>query len=585
MIILAAAAAVLLVLLAVLATLQYRWIGEVSEAERERMGRAAREAAASVSFDFDSEIGRLLHNFLFTSRTSDEPDPGRRLAGCARRWASETRYPELLAAVLLARPAASGELSLSRVDPVSGALEPIPWPEPLDPLRQTIAHPEPLRGEPATPAGTMDFRRPAFWPGIRLSDRVPAVALVDVASESRVPGSPETWIVLVLDGNSIRTRILPELVRRRFGDAGEYDVAVVRRADPPEILYRSRDDFSPASMERPDAEAALFAIRAGPDVPPERPRPHEDPRLMRRAREGGPGRGAWVLLATHRAGSLQAAVANIRRRNLAISGGILVLLAATGGALLTSVHRAHLLALQQVEFVAGLTHELRTPLAAIRSAGQNLADGVVSDPERVREYGTLLEREGRRLSGLIEDALAQAGIGGQAPAEPAGPVSLPAVLEEAIAACGSLAEEHGATVAREIEEGLPPVSADRASVRTLLENLLSNALKYGGHGGRVTIAAQTSGSDVEITVRDRGPGIPAGEVSRIFEAFYRGSGAASSRAPGSGLGLALVRRIAERYGGRVDVESEPGLGATFRVTLPRWREAAPGLSPAPADAG
>src|SRR5262252_2093723 len=135
---LAIATASLPVLLVVLATLQYRWISEVSRAEGERMGRAAREAAAGVSFDFDSEIARLLHRFLYTSHTSEEPDPGRRLAQSTRAWTAEARFPEMLSAVLLARPAVSGELELARLDPASGALDPVPWPAPLEDVRHAI---------------------------------------------------------------------------------------------------------------------------------------------------------------------------------------------------------------------------------------------------------------------------------------------------------------------------------------------------------------------------------------------------------------------------------------------------------------
>jgi signal transduction histidine kinase len=593
---LAIAAASLLVLLVILATLQYRWIGEVSEAERERMGRAAREAAAGVSFDFDSEIARLLHRFLFTSHTSEEPDPGRRLAQSARAWAAEARFPEMLSAVLLARPAASGELELARVDPASGALDPVSWPPPLEDVRHAIESGPPIPFHPlAGPMAAMiEARREhgsLWWPGMRLADAVPALALVDVAAETpagSAGGAVEPWIVLVLDGAAIRTHVLPGLVKRRFGENGEYDVAIVRRADPTDVLYRTRADFSPASIARPDAEAGLFAIRGGPEPPPGAGRAREEARPPERARPhegpGGPGRGAWELVANHRAGSLQAAVTSMRRRNLAVSGGILALLAATAGALLTSVHRAHVLARQQVEFVAGLTHELRTPLAAIRSAGQNLADGVVSDPDRVRDYGTLLEREGRRLSGLIEDALTHAGIGSRPAAARADVVELPAVLDEAVAACGSLAAEQAATLEKEVVDDLPAVRGDRASIRTLFENLLGNALKYGGRGGSVKIALTVEGDNAVLSIRDQGPGIERGDLPRIFEPFYRGTGAASSNVPGSGLGLALVRRIAEGHGGRVEVESQIGRGTTFRVTLPGVRPAPEGLAPAPADA-
>ena len=116
-------------------------------------------------------------------------------------------------------------------------------------------------------------------------------------------------------------------------------------------------------------------------------------------------RSSWTLAARHREGPLDAVVSQLRRRNLAISFGILLLLGAGMAFALVSARRAERLAQLQLDFVAGVSHELRTPLAVIRQAGDNMAEGVVSTPEQVREYGRVIRDEGRRLTGMVEHSL------------------------------------------------------------------------------------------------------------------------------------------------------------------------------------
>ena len=234
--------------------------------------------------------------------------------------------------------------------------------------------------------------------------------------------------------------------------------------------------------------------------------------------------------------------------------------------------------------MAGITHELRTPLAAIRSAGQNLADGVVAEPERVRRYGALVEREGRRLSELIEQTLEHAGIEARREERPFEAVGVARVLDEAIAACRPLAAENGATFERDIPADLPPVSGNPSALRTLFENLVSNAVKYGGRGGKVEIRARSDGRRVEVSVSDSGPGIAPDDLPRIFEPFYRGARVASGSISGSGLGLSLVARIAESHGGSVRVENADGGGARFHVTLPALKPLADGAPASSAEA-
>jgi two-component system phosphate regulon sensor histidine kinase PhoR len=286
------------------------------------------------------------------------------------------------------------------------------------------------------------------------------------------------------------------------------------------------------------------------------------PGARREARE------AWRLVVAHHAGSLSAAVAKTRARNLAIGLGILALLGGSAAFLAVTGHRARALARQQMTFVAAVSHELRTPLAAIRSAGQNLADGVVSDPEQVRRYGVMVDREGERLTALVEQTLELSGMlarGRSVRLEEVDPAHLVGeVLSEV---------RPREPVEVDVPSGLGPVVADGVALRSALRNLVDNALKHG-EGQSVAVHARMAGMaggarELQLVVEDGGPGVPSGEAEHLFEPFYRGAAARAQGVPGSGLGLSLVRHVAESHGGRVSVGAGPGgRGVAFTLHLP-----------------
>ena len=243
--------------------------------------------------------------------------------------------------------------------------------------------------------------------------------------------------------------------------------------------------------------------------------------------------------------------------------------------MVVATRRAQRLAAQQVEFVAGVTHELRTPLAVIRSAGENLADGVVETPEDVREYGALITGEGRKLGAMVERVMEYAGMQGSTFKAPQEPVDVARLIDAAAGAVRRLPGAQSARVDVALADGLPPVPGDGASLSRAVENLLENALKYGHREGeepRVRVSARAEGSGsrrrVVIEVSDDGPGVEPAEREAIFEPFVRGRAAVAARIPGTGLGLSLVRRVVEAHGGRVEVRNADGRGARFAVTLP-----------------
>jgi signal transduction histidine kinase len=260
-------------------------------------------------------------------------------------------------------------------------------------------------------------------------------------------------------------------------------------------------------------------------------------------------------------------VGGVRQRNLLVSFGILMLMAVSIGLLAVSSRRAQRLAQQQMEFVAGVSHELRTPVAVIRSAAENLSHGVVGDPGRVRRYGDAIQVEARRLGEMVERVLEFAGIeSGRRLVRV--PVAVEPLVPEAIAA--ALGGDDRYTVERHIASDLPPVLGDASMLRSALQNLLANATKYGGADGWIGVRAQLSPDrrEVRVTVEDHGRGIAETDLPHIFDPFYRGADATSRQIQGSGLGLALVRRIADAHSGRVTVTTRAGSGTAFTLHVP-----------------
>jgi signal transduction histidine kinase len=239
---------------------------------------------------------------------------------------------------------------------------------------------------------------------------------------------------------------------------------------------------------------------------------------------------------------------------------------------LVATRRAQRLARQQLEFTAGITHELATPLAGMRSAAQNLADGVVVDPAQVRAYGSLIEHEGRRLTEMVDQVLAFAGMQSRKPALERHPVPIREVVEEALATSRRALDERGFSVETELPDGLPDVAGDRPALRRAVENLVANVIKYASEGRWIGIRARVDagrgGRWMTVAVADHGPGMSPEDLPHVFEPFYRGRGRAASAVPGSGLGLTVVNDIVQSHGGRVDVTTDAGRGTTFTLVLP-----------------
>jgi signal transduction histidine kinase len=292
----------------------------------------------------------------------------------------------------------------------------------------------------------------------------------------------------------------------------------------------------------------------------------------------------WQLVVKHRAGSVEAAVERVRLRNLYVSFGILLVLATSIFFLAISVRRARQLARQQLEFVASISHELRTPVTAICSLSENLADGLIQPEEQVRRYGRYILREGRRLGSLVEQALEFAGLSSGRLRCRLRPIDVEPTLREALQSCEAQLQERNAQVDVQIEPGLPKIAGDAESLGCAVQNLIGNAIKYSREAAEISIQAHQlrETREVEIVVADRGMGIDPDELKQVFEPFFRGRKALSSQIRGAGIGLSLVKRIVDAHHGRVLVNNRPGGGTHVTLRLPVTDERSAPANPADA---
>lgn len=244
--------------------------------------------------------------------------------------------------------------------------------------------------------------------------------------------------------------------------------------------------------------------------------------------------------------------------NGAIGGCVLVARDITGPRKMEAMRR---------DFVANVSHELKTPLTAIRGCAETLLGGALEDREHGPGFARSIMEQTVRLDKLVNDLLKISyAESGQATLEKA-PVELKTLADETAGGLAAILARKNASVLNLIPAGLK-VSADRDKLSQVLINLLENAAKYSGEGGKIEISAEAGEAGVKVSVRDTGPGIPAGHLSRIFERFYRVDKARSRELGGTGLGLSIVKHLVELHGGSVGVESAEGRGSTFWFTIP-----------------
>ena len=232
---------------------------------------------------------------------------------------------------------------------------------------------------------------------------------------------------------------------------------------------------------------------------------------------------------------------------------------------MTDITQRRRLEVLRRDFVANASHELKTPVAAVRALAETLLTALPDDPEAGRRFAERIGREAERLDLLTRDLLDLSRV--ERGALDVEPVDLVGLVKEVVGGYADRAEERRIKLSTEVEPGVA-LRGDRAQLGLLLSNLIDNALRYTPAKGAVCVRLNAAESRAVLQVHDTGQGIPAGELSRVFERFYRVDKARARQTGGTGLGLAIVRHVAEAHGGTVRVDSELGRGSTFTVALP-----------------
>ncbi len=613
----------LLALLAVLAVLQYRWTGEASLAEQERMRQGLNESLRYFERSFDREITQVVLTYCglpsstLAGASNWLPTLATHLVEATRQWQASATDPRLISRILVVESRDGRPPRLYSFSAGTGQLDSLEWPADLTDFQNMFP---PNQVFPPERAVRERYER-RHLPSDFIIDQIPALVHVLLADpqvrlrrERPESGTrtdlPRLYLIVCLNQDYLFKERVPELAGRylsRDTDSG-YDYAITSRQNPEFVLCSSPGADTRGVTAYPDARVNLMQLQDGElenhlsAGQARRQRPEPDARRIRGEPSGVPGGGGgpavetpdldraaqerlleqyrhfqtaaeilasrgWELLAKHRSGSLNAAVASTRFRNLGVSLGILLLLAISLVVLTVSVRRAQRLSKQQMEFVAGVSHELRTPIAVICSTAENLADGVISSEEQVRRYGQYILREGWRLDTLVEQTMEFAGIGSGIRRFHMAHLDLVGVIGEAVNGFRAQIAEKQLKLEVCVSPGAM-VNGDAAALSCAIGNLVSNAVKYSRPGGQVRVALETGPQTAVLTVTDQGMGIEAGEVRHLFEPFFRGSNARRAQIRGAGIGLSLVKNIVEAHQGSITAKSKIEEGSTFTLVLP-----------------
>lgn len=542
-----------------LGILQYRWTVEISRTEQQRLKAELATSVRTFDQEFSYDFERLCESYEldFEAPASTVET---RAARQYFRWAGTSPRAGLIAGVHIWKLDAAHYSSLESLDTSARQFAETPWPARLESLHDTLRQeiPDLYYYDDARDAMYFPWTFYAAHPS--LFRPIYEIAFNEKASDMDI--EPIGFLVIELNAEVLSKQYFPELVDRHFGEMGQRTFGVaVRTGLPPYNALLPPNPSFPLATSSPDALINLI------DTVSDEAKRRGHPTL-----QTSDAAQEWQLVVQHPKGSLDVAVASWRAENLAVSFGLLAVLSAGMILIFFLARRSRQLAKFQMEFVAGVSHELCTPLAIINSAAENLADGVVEGATQTMEYGSLIRDQGRRLERIIDEVLSfSSGDSGRSTIE-LRPVEIAGVVAKTLSGSESMLRDAGFFVEQEIGTDLPLVMADPEAVGACIENLFSNAMKYTNGtrwvAVRACMASANPNPEVQVSVEDKGIGIPAADLSKIFDPFYRVQSVRDSQIRGVGLGLYLVKRIMEGMGGSVTVSSELGKGSFFVLHFP-----------------
>jgi signal transduction histidine kinase len=550
------------VIVLILGGLLYRWSNQVSESTSVRLADSLQMSMTNWHLNLYRDLSDVAGALRVDSENSNNLDLHARRF---KDWRAVAQYRDVATAFYVLKP--GDPANLLRLDFETYQFKPSEALS-LAPLRKILLKlsPEEKTSGPSFPRGLAGWKFEPETPAlVRLIDKV-----------------ADTWLVVELDKQTIQSRILPDLAARYFmGVEGlDYLIAVVSGPQR-EVLYSSEPGFGAEEISDADGRMDVFGQATNRRYGSPLYVFHavsENSRLSSMGTAMGgqwfpvldeSGNAGWQLIVRHRRGGpLGAFVAEMHRRDLAISFGVLFLLVAMVAMLIVVSLRANRLARLQMDFVTAVSHELRTPLTIISSAAENITHGVVGTKEQVEQYGRVIEGQTRQLSRLVEEVLLFAATRENRHRYDSRLLQVSDIVDATLTATADLVEAAEFTVERDIPQNLPQVRGDLSALSQCLQNLVTNALKYGGSQRWIGIRARVQNEKVSISVSDHGIGIEPADLPRIFEPFFRSSSVTAAQIHGTGLGLSLAKNIAEAMRGELTVVSDPGRGTTFTLLLP-----------------
>ena len=605
-------------LLAIVAILQYKWATQLSAATEVRLGSNLQSLMTRWHRDFYDELSAICIALQVG------PDSGahdawndylqryaewNRVDATSEAPASFSTNPGLVREIYDWQTSVAGTPELLRLNPDAKILEPVGVPPELQTLLNRLkTDSSDLRvamrawefRNPPDSQSLSNNERPATsglrsnaMAGWQLDESIPALVhpVVHHAnpfnSQTPVDRKAVDWLVVVLDFGVIQNRILPELAARHFGGPGglEYRLAVVATGDNHRTIYSSDPALRIGDAGSFDSIMYIYGS-------PSENSPTGSYQLVKHSRNSqdqdwrsfsapvwfpviqyGSHNNPWALMLRHKTGPVVQIAKSVWYWDLTIGGVVLLLLAANMGLVIFSSHRAQKLAKLQLLFVASVSHELLTPLSAMYCTGQNAKDGLVKSKEDVMTHGAIITSQARQLINLVKQNLLFAATESGTKRYTSHPLEISAILQGVRKDVEILVEESGSAIDWRVQPGLPSIMGDLSAITQCLQNLIVNAIKYGGRIGRIQVSASLSDPksdppEVQISVQDHGPGIHPSDLRRIFEPFYRSPNVVEAQVHGTGLGLTVADRIAKAMGGRLSVTSELGVGSTFTLHLP-----------------
>jgi signal transduction histidine kinase len=608
--------------LIIVGILQYRWTKQLSAASEARLGTPLQPLMIGWHLDFYGELSAIcvalqvgpdsgardnwddfLHRYVNWSHVRVNP------ASVENIYAN----PGMVKNIYVWQTAGKPIPRLLRLNPDTATIQPAVVSEDLQPLLarlqakssslsiglhawESVSSSADERSRNNEGNSTLISQRSDLTTGWQFDPKVPAIVHPIMVTGPHSPKSdaepasaqdPINWIVVVLDLDYIRNSVLPDLKKRDFSsrEGLEYKLAVIAAGKTTRVLYSSDPGFPSSNESSVDSRMNIFGhppeslegdfwqvIKNRESIRNEDWRSFTAP-VWFPVIQYGSDNESWTLLVQNRTGPMEAVATSIWHRNLMTSGVVLLLLTCGMLLIVFATQRAQKLAHLRLDFVANVSHELLTPIAVIHSIGQNLMDGLCDTMADSIVSGANITSQTRQLSDMVKQILLFVSTQNGTIRYTLSPLNVSDILETVRKNVAMLVESSGFDVELKVQEGLPNVMGDLPALSQCIQNLIVNAVKYSGKNRWIGISAsvndtKTTQTEVRISVQDQGRGISNSELGHIFDPFFRSPTVVDAQIHGTGLGLAVAKRIAQSLGGRLSVASELNVGSTFTLHLP-----------------